>query len=332
MPGLATEGEKIMETRSTGGEKPIDLTIVVPLLNEEGSLRELKDRIVREFDEGRFEGEIVFVDDGSRDRSFALLEEMAAEDGRVRVIKFRNNFGKAAALSAGFNEARGAIVITMDADLQDDPSEIPRLKEKIDEGFDVVSGWKKKRRDPWTKRYPSKIFNRVTSVFTGISIHDFNCGLKAYRREVVEEIDVYGELHRYIPALAAWKGFRIGEIEVTHHPRKHGRSKYGAKRILTGFLDLLTVMILTKFKPKPLHLFGLVGVGMCVIGFLISFYMVSLKIRFGDIQGRVPLLTLGVLLILMGMQFLSTGLLAELISSRREQRGRDYSIDRKLGC
>jgi len=256
---------------------------------------------------------------------------MAGGDDRVRAVKFRGNFGKAAALTAGFREARGRIVITMDADLQDDPAEIPRLVGRLEEGLDVVSGWKRKRHDPWTKTVPSRLFNRVTSLLTGIPIHDFNCGLKAYRREVVAEIRVYGELHRYIPALAAWKGFRIGEIEVTHHPRRHGRSKYGPKRFLSGFLDLLTVMLLTKYTPKPLHLFGLVGTILGAAGTLIALYMVSLKLRFGDIQGRGPLLSLGVLLIIMGMQFLSTGLLAEMIASHGASPDRDYSIERKLG-
>jgi glycosyltransferase involved in cell wall biosynthesis len=320
-----------METPAKRGEEGTDLSIVVPLFNEEDSLLELKERIVAEFERGSHRGEILFVDDGSRDGSFARIEKMAAEDPRVRAIRFRRNFGKAAALSAGFAAASGRVVVTMDADLQDDPAEIPRLLAKLDEGFDVVSGWKRMRHDPWTKTVPSRLFNRVTAVFTGIPIHDFNCGLKAYRREAVEEIEVYGELHRYIPALAAWKGFRIGEIEVTHHPRKHGRSKYGPRRFLAGFLDLLTVMLLTKYTPKPLHLFGLVGTILGLIGFLVSAYMVTLKIRYGNIQGRVPLLSLGVLLVIMGMQFLSTGLLAEMIASHRASQGRDYSVERKIG-
>lgn len=308
-----------------------DLSIVVPLFNEADSLLELKERVVAEFERAGLSGEIVFVDDGSRDGSFERIAKMAEADPRVRAVRFRSNFGKAAALSAGFAEAAGRSVITMDADLQDDPAEIPRLLAKLDEGFDVVSGWKRKRHDPWTKRVPSKLFNRVTAWITGIPIHDFNCGLKAYRREVVEEIDLYGELHRYIPALAAWRGFRIGEIEVKHHPRRHGRSKYGPGRFLSGFLDLLTVTLLTKYTPKPLHLFGLVGTLLGLVGFLISMYMVTLKLRFGNIQGRVPLLSLGVLLVIMGMQFLSTGLLAEMIASHRASQGRDYSVERKIG-
>ncbi|MFH1279705.1 MAG: glycosyltransferase family 2 protein [Candidatus Eisenbacteria bacterium] len=320
-----------MEAPPKESERAPDLTVVVPLYNEEESLRELKERICVEFDRGGFRGEIVFIDDGSRDGSFAVIEELAASDERVRAVKFRGNFGKAAALSAGFREARGRIVITMDADLQDDPAEIPRLVEKVEEGLDVVSGWKKTRRDPWTKTLPSRLFNKVTALITGIPIHDFNCGLKAYRRDVVKEIQVYGELHRYIPALAAWKGFRIGELVVTHHPRPYGRSKYGPRRFIAGFLDLLTITLLTKYNPKPLHLFGLVGTIMGLVGVVISLYMVSLKLRYGDIQGRVPLLTLGVLLIIMGMQFLSTGLLAEMIASQRAPHDTEYTVERKLG-
>ncbi|MFH1681436.1 MAG: glycosyltransferase family 2 protein [Candidatus Eisenbacteria bacterium] len=321
----------MMEAPAKGREEEVDLSIVVPLFNEADSLRELKEGITGVLDRGGYAGEIIFVDDGSRDGSFAVIEELASADERVRALRFRSNFGKAAALSAGFGEARGRIVITMDADLQDDPAEIPRLVAKVEEGLDVVSGWKKRRRDPWTKTLPSWFFNKITALFTGIPIHDFNCGLKAYRRDVVKEVEVYGELHRYIPALAAWKGFRIGELEVTHHARKHGRSKYGPRRFLSGFLDLLTVMLLTRYTPKPLHLFGLVGSLLGLVGLLISLYMVTLKLRFGNIQGRVPLLSLGVLLVIMGMQFLSTGLLAEMIASNRAARGRDYSVERKLG-
>jgi len=326
----ATEGGTRMEGPDRAMGEEVDVSVVVPLFNEAASLRELKARISEVLDRHAYSGEILFVDDGSRDGSFGVIEEMAAADERVRALRFRNNFGKAAALSAGFREVRGRIVVTMDADLQDDPAEIPRLLAKIDEGFDVVSGWKKKRRDPWSKTVPSWFFNKVTALVTGIPIHDFNCGLKAYRGEAVREIEVYGELHRYIPALAAWKGFRIGEIEVTHHPRKHGRSKYGPRRFLSGFLDLLTVMLLTKFTPKPLHLFGFVGAALGLVGFLISLYLVTLKLRFGNIQGRVPLLSLGVLLVIMGMQFLSTGLLAEMIASHRASQARDYSVERKI--
>jgi len=320
-----------MEAPRIEGREETDLTVLVPLYNEEESLRELKERIAAEFDRGGLRGEILFVDDGSTDGSYRVIEELAAADERVRAIKFRSNFGKAAALDAGFREARGRIVITMDADLQDDPAEIPNLIRHLDEGFDVVSGWKKKRHDPISKTVPSKFFNFVTATATGIRIHDFNCGLKAYRLAAVREIRLYGELHRYIPALAAWKGFRVGELAVTHHPRRHGRSKYGPKRFLAGFLDLMTVMLLTRFTVKPLHLFGLVGTLMGFGGVLISLYMVSLKIRYGDVQGRVPLLSFAVLLIIMGMQFLSTGLLAEMIASRNADQTTHYSIERRLG-
>lgn len=322
-------GEEIPSPRTV--REDLDLSIVIPLLNEAESLGELKTRIVEQFDKGGWKGEIIFVDDGSQDDSLAVIEDIIRSDPRVRAICFRRNFGKAAALNAGFKEVRGRIVITMDADLQDDPAEIPRLVAKLNEGFDVVSGWKKVRHDPLSKTMPSKLFNFVTSTLTGIKLHDFNCGLKAYRRAVVDEIDLYGELHRYIPALAGWRGFRIAELEVTHHARKHGSSKYGAARFLNGFLDLLTVMLLTRFTRKPLHLFGLIGISLGFVGFLIGLYLVSLKIQFGDIQGRSPLLLLAVLLIITGFQLISTGLLAEMLASYRGASDRGYSVERKLG-
>ncbi len=309
----------------------IDVSVVIPLLNEEESLQELHDRIVAEFERGKWNGEIVFVDDGSSDSSFRVIETLAERDSRVRSIKFRRNFGKAAALSAGFAAAAGDFVITMDADLQDDPKEIPRLIAKLQEGFDVVSGWKKVRHDPITKTLPSKLFNAVTSFFTGISLHDFNCGLKGYRKAAVKELDLYGELHRYIPALAGWKGFRVTEIEVTHHARQFGTSKYGPARFLNGFLDLMTVMLLTRFTLKPLHLFGMLGAILGTGGFVICAFLVSLKLQFGNIQGRNPLLLLGVLLIITGFQFVSTGLLAEMIASQRGERARDFSVERTIG-
>ncbi len=320
-------------TEPPGGKDgvPVDLTVVVPLLNEKETLVELKKRVVEQFDAGGWNGEILFIDDGSTDGSIDVIEKLAKEDHRVRAIRFRRNFGKAAGLDAGFAAARGRLVITMDADLQDDPSEIPRLIAKLDEGFDVVSGWKRIRHDPISKRLPSKLFNFVTSLFTGVNLHDFNCGLKAYRREAIEEINLYGELHRYIPALAAWRGFRIGEIEVTHHARRHGISKYGAARFIHGFLDLITVMLLTRFTLKPLHLFGMIGSLLGLFGMVICFYLVGVKLHFGDIRGRSPLLLFGVLLIITGFQFLSTGLLAEMLASRREGAKRGYTVERTLG-
>jgi hypothetical protein len=216
----------------------------------------------------------------------------------------------------------------MDADLQDDPSEIPALVDALDGGLDMVSGWKKTRHDPLSKRLPSKVFNGIVRFFSGMSLHDFNCGLKAYRREVVKTLSIYGELHRFIPVLARFEGFRVGELAVRHHPRKFGRSKYGARRFIAGFLDLMTVILLTRYTTKPLHLFGSIGLALCFLGGIVNAYIVALWLRYHNIQGRQPLLVGGVFLFLLGVQFISTGLLAELITHSRMERRKSYSVER----
>ena len=263
--------------------------------------------------------EAVFVDDGSTDGSFAALTRLHNAKDNVRVVRLRRNFGKAAALAAGFTQARGDIVVTIDADLQDDPAEIPRLLAKLDEGFDLVSGWKAHRRDALSRRALSRIFNWVTSRVSGLRLHDMNCGLKAYRAEVVKELRLYGELHRFIPVLAHYRGHRIAELPVNHRPREHGRSRYGVERYLRGFLDLLTVSFIGRYRHRPLHLFGGLGLTLGAIGFAILVYLTVLKIG-GHAIGERPLLTLGVLLLVVGLQFFSLGLISELITSMHEER------------
>lgn len=302
----------------------MDLTLVIPLYNEEESLRELTERITETMKDRNLEYEILFLNDGSTDGSEELLIALSTEYASVRKITFRKNYGKSAALAEGFKRASGDIVITMDADLQDDPVEIPALMDKINDGFDLVSGWKKKRHDPLGKTIPSKFFNKVTSWMTGIKIHDFNCGLKAYRREVIKEIPVYGELHRYLPVLAHWRGYKVGEIVVTHHPRKFGVTKFGLERFLHGFLDLLTVLFITRYRQKPLHLFGFLGIISFLVGFIISLYLTVIWFQ-GHGIGNRPLLFLGILLIIVGVQSFSIGLIGEMIINVRDEE-KKYSI------
>ena len=263
--------------------------------------------------------EAVFVDDGSEDGTFSALTRLHAAADNVKVVRLRRNFGKAAALQAGFEAAEGEIVVTIDGDLQDDPAEIPHLLAKLDEGFDLVSGWKTRRRDPLSRRIPSRIFNGVTGRLSGLRLHDLNCGLKAYRAEVLRGLRIYGELHRFIPVLAHYRGFRVAELAVNHRPREHGRSRYGIERYLRGFLDLLTVTFMGRYRHRPLHLFGGLGLALAGGGSLVLVYMAALKLG-GSAIGHRPLLTLGVLLVVVGMQFLSLGLLSELITSHHEER------------
>jgi dolichol-phosphate mannosyltransferase len=237
----------------------------------------------------------------------------------VRVVRLRRNFGKAAALVAGFDQARGEIVVTIDGDLQDDPAEIPRLLAKLEEGFDLVTGWKTHRRDPISRRLLSRIFNRVTSAFSGVRLHDMNCGLKAYRAEVVHGLRLYGELHRFIPVLAHERGYRVAELPVNHRPREHGRSRYGVERYLRGFLDLLTVSFMGRYRHRPLHLFGGLGLILGLLGFAVLAYLTVVKLL-GHAIGQRPLLTLGVLLVVVGLQFFSLGLISEMITSHHEER------------
>lgn len=286
------------------------ISIVIPVMDEQDNVTELYNQLESVLSKTG-EYEILFIDDGSRDETAKRIKEI--KDKNVRVIQFQRNFGKAAALSCGFKESKGDMIITMDGDLQDDPKEIPRFIEKLKD-YDVVSGWKFKRHDPITKTIPSKFFNWLTKQITGVNIHDSNCGFKAYRRYVVENLDIYGELHRYIPALAHRKGYSIGEIKIEHHARKHGKSKYGVGRLLKGFLDLITVEFLINYTKRPLHFFGSIGIISGGFGFLICLYLVNLWIQSVRIGDR-PLLMLGILLIIMGIQFIAIGLMGELMVS-----------------
>lgn len=305
--------------------------MLVPVLNEEGTVAELARQVAEVIDGVDRSFEIVFVDDGSTDTTPAEVRRAHESDPRVKLVRLRRNFGKAAALTAGLDHSRGTILITMDGDLQDDPAEIPRFLEALEEGgFDLVSGWKKQRRDRPVKRYTSKLFNWTTRTLAGVDLHDFNCGFKAYRREVLEQVSIYGELHRYIPVLASRKGFEVGEIEVHHMPRRHGVSKYGWDRFYKGLLDLITVLFITRYTPRPLHLFGLLGLGFLGAGFGINLYLAILWFG-GESLSRRPLLLLGILLMVMGIQVLTTGLLAEMIAHTDYRRRDSYSIKETVG-
>lgn len=303
-----------------------ELSIIIPVFNEEESIFELNAEINGAMKDSTAEYEVIFIDDGSNDGSYDKIKAIAAEDSRIIGVRFRRNYGKAAALSEGFRISNGKMVVTMDSDLQDDPTEIPALMGKLDEGYDVISGWKKNRKDPWTKKIPSKIFNLVTRMMSGIRIHDFNCGLKIYRSEVVKSVKVYGELHRYIPVLAKLAGFRVSELVVNHRPRKFGKTKFGAGRFVKGFLDLTTVLFLGKFERNPLHFFGILGGLLFFAGLLINGYL-TIQWFGGVWIGNRPILFLGILLMIVGIQFISLGLLAEMITARGENL--KYSIAEK---
>ena len=295
------------------------ISVVVPLLDEEHTLATLYAEIAAGLEAHNDEFEVVFVDDGSTDGSMSVLTRLHDELPHVVVVHLRRNFGKAAALQAGFLEARGDVIVTIDADLQDDPTEIPKLLAKLDEGFDLVSGWKTRRNDPFLRRAFSRVFNWATGAVSGVHLHDVNCGLKAYRAEVLHGIRIYGELHRFIPVLAAYRGFRIAEIPVNHRARQHGRSRYGAERYLRGFFDLLSVTFMGRYRHRPLHLFGGVGLLMGAVGFVFLLYLTMLKL-WGHGIGTRPLLTLGVLLVVVGIQLISLGLISELVTSQHEER------------
>lgn len=290
------------------------ISFVIPVLNEVESIHQLYKEILENLSGHGYE--IIFVDDGSTDAGFEVMKKLAAEDNKVKVIKFRRNFGKAAALQKGFELARGEVVFTMDADLQDNPVEIPAFLAKLEEGYDLVSGWKKKRHDPLHKRLPSKLFNSVTANTFKLKLKDYNCGFKAYRKPLVKELSLYGEMHRYIPALAHSLGYRIGEIPVQHRARQFGESKYGIERYLRGFFDLMTVKMVTHYVKSPLYLFGRVGLLSSFLGTLITLYLAGMKIFMGMPLSNRPLLLLGILMILGGLQFISLGLISELIINR----------------
>jgi glycosyltransferase involved in cell wall biosynthesis len=298
------------------------ISVVVPVHDEERSVALLYEELQAALDPLAEPWEAVFVDDGSRDGTFAALTRLHARATNVRVVRLRRNFGKSAALAAGFGQATGETVVTIDGDLQDDPAEIPRLLAKLEEGFDLVSGWKAKRQDPWRRRIPSRLFNWVTGRVSGLRLHDLNCGLKAYRADVVRGLRIYGELHRFLPVLAHYRGYRVAELPVNHRPRQHGRSRYGMERYLRGFLDLLTVSFMGRYRHRPLHLFGGLGLVLGLAGFVLLTYLTILKAA-GEAIGHRPLLTLGVLLVVVGLQFFSLGLISELITSHHEERAQE---------
>lgn len=310
------------------------ISFVIPVKNEQASLNELVASIsstVKAVPE-HHETEVILVDDGSDDGSWLLIKELSEKFGEsVKGIKLRRNFGKSIALEAGFRAATGDVIFTMDGDLQDDPKEIPRFLEKLDEGYDLVSGWKFKRYDPLSKTLPSKLFNKVTSWATGVDLHDFNCGFKCYKREVIDRLNVYGELHRYVPVLAADLGFKVGEIEVEHHPRQHGVSKYGWERYLRGLVDLITVLATTRWLNKPGHLFGGIGVLFGFVGGLILIYLAMLWLMgFGPIGDR-PLLIFGVMFSIFSFQMISLGIIAEFFIKVRNPRKVDALISEEIG-
>lgn len=310
----------------------MQISVVIPFLNEVESLPELISWIERVMHENNYSFEVILVDDGSSDGSWQWVEKTVAEKSYVKGIKFRRNYGKSAALNVGFEHTRGDVVITMDADLQDSPEEIPGLYKMIkEEGFDLVSGWKKKRYDPISKTIPTKLYNGVTRWMTGLKLHDMNCGLKAYRSDVVKSIEVYGEMHRYIPVIAKWAGFtKIGERVVQHQARKYGVTKFGISRFLYGFLDLFSIMFMGKFGKRPMHFFGGLGSFMTFTGVMILLYL-SISKLFFDATGLAnrPLFFLGILLIIVGFQLFITGFIAELVTRNASDRNQ-YKIEKEV--
>jgi glycosyltransferase involved in cell wall biosynthesis len=310
----------------------LDLSIIIPFLNEEESLVELHQWISKIMDSTTMSYEVIFIDDGSTDNSWQVVEKLKAQNSEIRAIKFRRNYGKSGALNMGFEAAQGQVIITMDADLQDSPEEIPALYDMITkEGYDIVSGWKQKRYDPITKTIPTKIYNGVTRWLTGIHLHDMNCGLKAYKKEVVKSIEVYGEMHRYIPVIAKWAGFtKIGEKVVQHQARKYGYTKFGISRFIYGFLDLFSIMFMGKFGKRPMHFFGTVGTLLSFVGLSTLLYLSAGKFFFNETKiAERPLFFFGILLIIVGFQLFMTGFIAELVTRNATDRNK-YKVDKIL--
>jgi glycosyltransferase involved in cell wall biosynthesis len=302
------------------------ISFVIPVLNEEESLDALHGAVTKSMASLPHRYEIIFVDDGSTDGSPTMLEALYRQDrDHVRVIQFRRNFGKTAALSAGFARARGDVVVTMDADLQDDPAELPKLLAKLEEGYDMVGALRADRKDPISKRWPSRFANATVSALTGVRLRDLNCGFKVYRRTVIQDLRLYGELHRYIPVLAHWQGYRITEVPVTHHARRYGRSKYGSRRLARGYVDFLSVLFLTTYLRRPMHLFGLIGSVFAAVGTLIMLYLAGLWVAQGGIGFR-PLLFFGITAVVVGIQLISIGLLGEMLRNVTFQAEEEYSI------
>ncbi len=321
----------LVADQSDGGiealARPRLVSIVVPLLNEEATLGPLYAEVGAALAESGFAWELVYVDDGSTDGSYRELLRLHDLHPNVRVVRLRRNFGKAAALAAGFEEAAGEVVVTMDADLQDDPAEIPRLVAKLDEGYDLVAGWKRDRKDPLVRRVVSHVYNTATRLATGVRLHDMNCGLKVYRAEVLDHVRLYGERHRFVPVLAHHFGYSVTELPVNHRPRLNGRSRFGIERYLRGPFDLLTIVFMGRYRYRPLHLFGGVGVMLGLSGFGILLYLTTVKIGGAGIGGR-PLLLLGVLLVVVGIQFLSLGLIGEMLTSQHEENAQASAATR----
>lgn len=303
------------------------LSVVVPAYNEAESLPELHRELVAALTALHMTWEILYVDDGSRDGTDRAIEAICSADPRARGILLSRNFGKSAALATGFKAVRGEFVCTMDADLQDDPNELPKLFAALEQGYDLVSGWKVKRLDPVTKRWPSKLFNMVTSQVAGVKLHDFNCGFKLYRREVVEALEVYGELHRFLPALSHWRGFRVGEVGVNHRARRYGQSKFGASRFVNGFLDLLTAAFISTSALKPLHVFGRIGLLFLLTGFGLGVWFVAQWLHGDPLRVR-PLMLFGAACVLLGIQFILMGLLGEMIAHQSARD--DYPVRRRF--
>jgi glycosyltransferase involved in cell wall biosynthesis len=296
-------------------EDRMNLSIIIPVFNEEENIPHLLKGLKTALAGIKTDYEVIFIDDGSTDNTLNVLKDIHKEGNNIKIIELRRNFGQTAAISAGFDYSQGDVIITMDGDLQNDPEDIPLLLKKINEGYDVVSGWRADRKDPFfTKKLPSKISNWLASKLTGVRLHDFGCTLKAFRREVVERINLYGEMHRYIPALASWMGISIAEVRVRHHPRQYGRSKYGIARLMRGLLDLITVKFLLTYSTRPLQLLGIPGILSFLAGFVIGAYLTFEKLFFGMSLADRPLLLLAVLLIFLGVQFIMTGLLGEIIT------------------
>jgi glycosyltransferase involved in cell wall biosynthesis len=306
--------EIVTKTTRIVADPAPDISVVIPLLNEEESIPHLYRALTDAMDAYGRSYEMIIVDDGSRDRSFALLKAIAEEDPRLTVVQLRRNFGQTAAFAAGFAEARGEVVITMDADLQNDPRDVPLLMAKIDEGYDIVSGWRKDRQDRfWDRRLPSMIANQLISNVTDVQLHDYGCSLKAYRRDVLQHVRLYGELHRFIPALASQVGGTVTEVAVNHHARQFGSSKYGIGRTIRVMLDLITVWFLGTYATRPIHVFGTMGLVSAAMGFLIGFYLTFLKVFFDQDIGTRPLLLLAVLLVVIGVQLITMGLIGEMV-------------------
>jgi glycosyltransferase involved in cell wall biosynthesis len=310
---------------------PIDVSIIVPVYNERPTLAALFDQCRAALDPLRIRWELVFVDDGSTDGSFDEIAMLQARDPRARGLRLRTNMGKAAALAVGFRAAHGERLVTMDGDLQDDPAEVPRMLAALDAGADLVCGWKVDRQDSFARVVASRIFNGVSRLVSGIELHDVNCGLKAFRREVTNEVPLYGELHRFIPLLAAGQGFRVTEQAVSHRPRAFGRSRYGWSRALRGMMDMITVICLTRYNRRPAHFFSLPGAALIMIGSLVCSYIAALRLVYGNIQSRHPLLIFAVLLIVVGVQLFTTGLVGEMLVDAGRRVDDDYDRARKIG-